>query len=118
MAWLPYFIAQRRDGHAGDFAAAAKDWTRAFAAGGTGLAANDAEIKLLEFSPQRAAAHDLTGARRAVLENAGVAANSDDHVAYANAVIAFYAGDWRAVLNNAALLESWRDLATSQAPRP
>lgn len=110
LAYLPHFIAQRRDGHAGDFAAAAKEWEQALAAGGSGLAGTDAELLLLEFAPQRAAAHDLTGARRAVAENASVASDFAGHVSYANAVIAFYAGDWRAVLDNSALLESDRNL--------
>jgi len=109
LAYLPYLIAQRRDGHAGDFAAAAKDWNQLFATGGTGLAANDAGNKLLEFAPQRAAAHDLAGARQAVAEGADVAFDSPGAAAYANAVIAFYAGDWRAVIDNAAPLETDRN---------
>jgi tetratricopeptide (TPR) repeat protein len=106
LAYLPYFIAQRRDGHAGNFAAAARDWNQMSATSGSGLANTDAELQLTEFAPQRAAAHDLAGARRAVTENAGIPSDAATHVAYANAVIAFYAGDWRAVVENATLLEA------------
>jgi tetratricopeptide (TPR) repeat protein len=106
LAYLPHFIAQRGDGHAGDFAAAAKDWNQVSATGGSGLANNDAELQLMEFAPQRAAAHDLAGARRAVAENAGIPSNPATAVAYANAVIAFYAGDWRAVIDIAGPLEA------------
>ncbi len=106
LAYVPYFIAQRRDGHAGDFAAAARDWNQVFATGGVGIPASDAGNKLLEFAPQRAAAHDPGAARQAVAESAGVAFDSPGAVAYANAVIAFYAGDWQAVIDIAGPLEA------------
>jgi tetratricopeptide (TPR) repeat protein len=76
------------------------------ATGGSGLANNDADLRLMEFAPQRAAAHDLPGARRAVAENAGIPSDAAATVAYANAVIAFYAGDWRAVIDIASPLEA------------
>ena len=106
LAYLPYFIAQRRDGHVGNFAAAARDWNQLSATSGTGLANTDAGLQLMEFAPQRAAAHDLAGARRAVVENAGIPADPAARVAYANAAIAYYGGDWRAVVDNGALLEA------------
>ena len=109
LAYLPFFIAQRRDGHTGDFAAAAKDWNQLFATGGTGLAGNDAGGKLLEFAPERAAAHDIAAARQAVAEAAGVSSDPPRDVAYANAVIGFFASDWRAVVDNGAQLEAAAD---------
>ncbi len=105
LAYLPYYIAQRRDGHAGDFQAAGKDWDGWFATRGTGLAAINEGMKLLDFAPQRAAAHDLLAARQAVASAAGVSNDQPRFTAFANAIIGYYAGDWRAVVDDGALLE-------------
>jgi len=109
MAYLPLYIAQRRDGHTGDFPAAAGDWNGLFATRGTGLAADDEGMKLMEFAPQRAAAHDLAAARQAVAGAAGVSIDTPRTTAFANAIIGYYAGDWRAVVDNGAALEAAND---------
>ncbi|HZK98918.1 MAG TPA: hypothetical protein VFC47_03375 [Caulobacteraceae bacterium] len=109
LAYLPYFIAQRRDSHVGDFAAAARDWNQLFAIGGTGQAGNDAGSKLLEFAPELAASHDIAAARQEIAGAAGVSSDPPRDTAYANAITGFFAGDWRAVLDNGALLEAATD---------
>jgi tetratricopeptide (TPR) repeat protein len=105
LANLPFYFAQRRDAHEGDFAAAAEDWKQVTSVDGSGIVASDETVKLLEFARQRAAAHDIAGARQEVAWTAGMSDDPPRDVAYANAVIGFHAGDWRAVVDYGAQLE-------------
>ncbi|HEX4096116.1 MAG TPA: hypothetical protein VHX64_05265 [Caulobacteraceae bacterium] len=66
-------------------------------------------MKLEDFAPQRAAAHDLAQARQTVAGVAGVSNDPPRNLAFAKAVAGYYAGDWRAVIDNGALLEAAAD---------
>jgi tetratricopeptide (TPR) repeat protein len=105
LAYLPFFLGQRRDAHTGDFAAAANDWRRMKDVGGNGLIGNNAGEYLVEFVPQLAAAHDIAAARQQVAEAGDLATDPKRGVPYANANIEFAVGDWHAVLNNGAPLD-------------
>jgi tetratricopeptide (TPR) repeat protein len=105
-AYLPYYIAQRRHAHEGDYAASAEDWNRMDLAGGSGLEINDAGADLLERAPQLAAQHDISAARQEVVWESGVPGDSPQGTAYADAAIAFYTHDWPAVVKDGALLEA------------
>ena len=98
LAYLPSYIAQRRDGHEGDFAAAARDWNRQKALGGFGPADVSAGGYIREFAPQLAVGHDTPAARDQIAQAADVADHPKHQVLFANAVIGFMLEDWRAVI--------------------
>ena len=98
LAYLPSYIAQRRDGHEGDFAAAARDWHRLKALGGFGPADVSADGYIREFAPQLAVGHDTAAARDQIAQAADVADHPKHDVPFDNAVIGFMLEDWRAVI--------------------
>ncbi|MGD0189977.1 MAG: hypothetical protein ABSD74_04470 [Rhizomicrobium sp.] len=107
LRYLPFYIAQRGDGHAGDFPAAAKDWNRIWA-GGPGVLVGEAFGELFDATPQFAAGHDLETARRLLGSAAPVVENKVLEVcaAYAATAIAYYAQDWPLAATSAAKLEA------------
>jgi tetratricopeptide (TPR) repeat protein len=105
LASLPSYIASRRDGHEGDFAAAAKDWNRMKARGGIGPADVSASGYVFEFAPQLAVGHDIAAARDQIAQAGEVEKHPEHDVPFANAIIAFVLGDWQAVIRNGAPLD-------------
>ena len=107
LRYLPFYIAQRGDGHAGDFPAAAKDWNQIWA-GGPGILVGDPFGQLFDATPQFAAGHDLETARRVLGAAAPVVENKILEVcaAYAATAVAYYAEDWPLAAEHAAKLEA------------